>query len=164
MPIEVSCPDHGGIFIIQKPCCMVLYEHLEPSFCPGVVAVIVYVEDHGFAIVTFELYRYYVVHAWNVNILPTLCFESFADPDHRSYCVVPTSIFWEDWPEVRWRRDDIEVVDVRFLYQYDIPVVTFDVVEQVFMCDLGFVQIDLQKAKGWLGGLGLLRWLLGVLR
>jgi len=96
---------------------MVSEKGSEPSFCSGVVAIVVYVEDHGFAIVTFELYCRYVVCAWNTDVLPVLCFEGFADPGHGPYrCTIPTSVFQEDWPEICWHGDGAEVVDVWLLY------------------------------------------------
>ena len=63
---------------------MVLKEGSEKGFGSGVVVVIVNVEDCGYTIFSFELNHHCIVCAWNVDVLPVLCFEGFADPGYRS--------------------------------------------------------------------------------
>jgi len=139
---------------------MVSYEGVEGVFGVGIVAVIVYVEDREGAVLALKLDSCKIVSVRDIYNLPTAGVQGGADPYQGSYWrVVSSSVLWKNGAIVSWCTQNIEFTNhVRFLNEDNVPVFSLDVVGELDMGLLRFVEIQLENSEaegrgGWGGWL-----------
>jgi len=132
MSIEVAAPHHMAVVAPRYAVRVFAQKVPKRHLSLGVGAGIVDVEDRERAVGSMYLYSCYIISIWDFDYIPGLSVDFGVDPYRRpDHCPFLPSVSWVYLSKAHRCSDRVELCNMWFLEEYNVPSCSEGPVEQV---------------------------------